>query len=136
MQIPSLTTERLKLVPPDATCADLYRRFYTNAEASKACGGPLTARAVWGRLESDIGTWTPQNFGVCALYELRGDDLVGVCGFWQGLGWPRELTWWLLPQARGRGIAKEASLAALACADEVWKWDAVQTYMQDENLEA
>lgn len=30
----------------------------------------------------------------------------------------------------------EASLAAIACAYRVWKWEEVQTYMQDENHEA
>jgi [ribosomal protein S5]-alanine N-acetyltransferase len=136
MQIPTLATDRLSLVPPDQACEELYRRFYIDAEASKAYGGPLTPGAAWNRLASDIGTWALQGFGVWAIREPKGDGLVGVCGFWQGLGWPRELTWWLLPQARGRGIAKEASLAAIERAYEVWKWESVRTYMQDENHEA
>jgi [ribosomal protein S5]-alanine N-acetyltransferase len=87
-------------------------------------------------LASDIGTWASQGFGVWAIQEPESEDLVGVCGFWQGVGWLRELTWWLLPEARGRGFAMEASLAAIACAYEVWKWEVVQTYMQDENRAA
>lgn len=133
---PTLATARLCLVPLDKACEQLYQRFYTNAEASKAYGGPLTAAAAWNRLASDIGTWTLQGFGVWAIRESQSEGLVGVCGFWQGVGWPRELTWWLVPEARGRGLAREASLAAIAHAYEVWKWDVVQTYMQDENHEA
>ena len=136
MNIPTLSTERLTLVPPDGECEDLYQRFYTNAEASKAYGGPLTQGAARNRLASDIGTWTLQSFGVWAIRELDGKNLLGVCGFWQGLGWPRELTWWLLPEARGRGIAREASLAAITCAYDIWQWQEVLTYMQDENQEA
>ncbi len=133
MKIPTLTTARLLLVPPDRDCEDLYRRFYTDGEASKTYGGPLTPGAAWSRLASDIGTWTLKDFGVWAVRDSKDRNLIGACGFWQGLDWPRELTWWLLPEARGRGFAQEASLAAIACAYEVWHWDEVQTYMQDEN---
>lgn len=136
MQVPTLTTNRLRLVPLGKECEELYQRFYTSAEASKAYGGPLTPGAAWNRLASDIGTWTLQGFGVWAIHEFHGERLVGVCGFWQGVGWPRELTWWLLPEARGRGLAKDASLVAIAHAYQVWKWAEVQTYMQDENHEA
>jgi [ribosomal protein S5]-alanine N-acetyltransferase len=136
MQIPTLTTTRLRLLPPDRGSEELYRRFYTDAHASKSYGGPLSPGGAWNRLASDVGTWHLQGFGVWAIQEKEGSALVGTCGFWQGPGWPRELTWWLLPEARGRGLAKEASLAAIDCAYESWKWERVETYMQDENREA
>lgn len=59
--------------------------------------------------------------------------MLGVCGFWQGKGWPRELTWWLLPMARGQGIALEASRAVVNHAYECFGWPEVQTYMNDNN---
>jgi [ribosomal protein S5]-alanine N-acetyltransferase len=77
-----------------------------------------------------------QGFGVWALQRRGSGDLVGVCGFWQGKGWPRELTWWLLPAARGAGLAHEASQAAVAHAYEVFGWPDVETYMSDENKSA
>ena len=61
---------------------------------------------------------------------------MGTCGFWQGKGWPRELTWWLASEARGQGIAKEASIAAITHAYSVFEWSEVQTYMNDENSAA
>ncbi len=136
MQPPTLLTSRLRLVPLGRDCDALYQRFYTDAEASKAYGGPLSPGAARSRLAADIGTWTLQGFGVWAIQEIQGARLVGVCGFWQGWGWPRELTWWLLPEARGKGFAQEASVAAIALAYDVWRWPEVQTYMNDENLEA
>ena len=136
MQIPTLTTPRLRLIPPARGAEELYRRFYTDTQASKAYGGPLTDGGARNRLASDIGAWHLQDFGVWVIQESDGERLVGTCGFWQGLGWPTELTWWLLPEARGNGLAKEASLAAVAHAYEIWRWDAVQTYMRDENHEA
>lgn len=136
MTIPTLHTERLILTAPDASCEDMYDRFYTDAEASRHYKGPLTSAAAWTRLASDIGTWHLQGFGVWAIRRRDEGDLVGVCGFWQGKGWPRELTWWLLPHARGKGIALEASRAAIAHAYRVFKWDAVETYMADSNTQA
>src|SRR5437763_1858926 len=122
MQIPTLQTQRLVLLPPSAACADLYEKFYTNAEASRAYGGPLTGGAAWSRLASDLGGWYLQGFGVWMLQRCQQGDLIGTCGFWQAKGWPRELTWWLLPEARGAGLAQEASLAAVAHAYRVFGW--------------
>src|SRR5471030_2104303 len=103
MDIPTLRTERLELIPPDRRCDDVYQRFYTDAEASRAYGGPLAPAAAWARLAYDVGAWRLQGFGVWAIRTRSEQDLVGVCGYWQGRGWPRELTWWLLPEYRGRG---------------------------------
>lgn len=133
MHIPTLHTERLSLLAPSAECADLYESFYTDAAASGAYGGPLTSAAAWSRLAADLGTWHLQGFGVWAIRRREPGDLVGVCGFWQGKGWPRELTWWLLPQARGAGIAQEASRAVIEHAYQEFKWPSVETYMNDGN---
>jgi [ribosomal protein S5]-alanine N-acetyltransferase len=136
MDIPTLTTARLLLMPPTKVCADAYERFYTDADASRAYGGPLTAAAAWTRLSADFGAWYLQGFGVWAVQRKAEADIVGVCGFWQGKGWPVELTWWLLPEARGQGLAKESSLAVVAHAYSAWNWDAVNTYMNDDNVSA
>lgn len=133
IHVPTLTTTRLTLVPPDASHEALYRRFYTDADASRAYGGPLTPAAASDRLAHDAEAWSRQGFGVWVLRRTDRRDFVGVCGFWQGPGWPRELTWWLLPEARGEGLAYEASGAAVAHAYRHLGWDSVETYMNDEN---
>ncbi|HEX7637025.1 MAG TPA: GNAT family N-acetyltransferase [Burkholderiaceae bacterium] len=136
VDIPTLESDRLVLQPLDAGCAPAYARFYTDAEASRSYNGPLTAAAAWTRLASDLGAWHLQGFGVWALRRRAEGDVVGVCGFWQGLGWPRELTWWLLPEARGQGLALEASRAALRHAYDAFGWPEAQTYMRDDNAAA
>jgi [ribosomal protein S5]-alanine N-acetyltransferase len=105
MQIPTLHTERLALVPLSAACEGLYEEFYLDAEASARYGGPLTPGAAWARLSADVGSWHLRGFGVWAVQRRERQDLVGVCGYWQGKGWPRDLTWWLLPRAP-HGIAR------------------------------
>lgn len=133
MQIPTLSTDRLDLIPPDHGCDLAYQRFYTDAEASAAYGGPLSPAAAWARLGYDIGAWHLQGFGVWALRRRDDATVIGVCGFWQGRGWPRELTWWLLPEARGKGYAHEASLAVVRHAYHAFGWESVQTYCADTN---
>lgn len=134
--IPTLHTERLALMPPDASCDALYQRFYTDAAASHHYGGPLTPGAAWARLAADRGGWALQGFGVWVIRRRAEGDLVGTCGFWQGRGWPRELTWWLLPEVRGHGLAAEASRAAIHHAYDAFGWPQVQTYMNDDNAAA
>ncbi len=134
--IPTLETPRLLLEPLDASCLPLYDAFYTDADASRAYGGPLTPGGAWTRLASDVGGWQLQGFGVWALRTRERGERIGTCGFWQGRGWPRELTWWLLPSARGAGFAAEASRAAVGHAYGAWRWAAVETYMADDNAAA
>ncbi|MBS0658373.1 MAG: GNAT family N-acetyltransferase [Verrucomicrobia bacterium] len=135
-QPPEIPTTRLRLLAPGPSCAEAYRRFYTDAAASAAYGGPLTAGQADARLAKDVAAWTQQGFGVWAVQRREQGDIIGTCGFWQGPGWPRELTWWLLPEARGQGYAKEASQTAIRHAYDVFGWAAVETYMEDANHEA
>jgi len=136
MLIPTLETPRLRLLPPSAECFIAYERFYTDPEASLAYGGPISTGAAWARLAADLGSWYLQGFGVWAVQRKADAAFIGTCGFWQGRGWPRELTWWLLPEARGQGLARESSLAAVEHAYTSFGWDEVETYMSDENLAA
>ncbi len=133
MIAPTLETLRLRLTALGPDCEAAYQRFYTDAEASAAYGGPLPPSAAGSRLASDIGTWQLQGFGVWAIRLVATAEMVGVCGFWQGKGWPRELTWWLLPSGRGQGLALEASRAVVNHAYAVFGWAEVQTYMKDDN---
>ena len=136
MNIPTLHTSRLELVAPGRECQGAYETFYTDPLASANYGGPITAGQAWARLASDIGTWSLLGFGVWAIRDQRDGNFIGTCGFWRGLGWPTELTWWLLQSARGQGFAAEASRAAIEFAYDQLGWQDVQTYMNDSNTSA
>lgn len=131
--IPTLETTRFYLRPPSLDCFDAYRQFYTDAIASKMYGGPISEELVRARLKADVGSWTLLGFGVWVIQCKDTQAIVGTCGFWQGYGWPRELTWWILPEFRGQGIATEASLCAIDHAYNQWHWERVETYMNDNN---
>jgi RimJ/RimL family protein N-acetyltransferase len=107
-----------------------------DSEASKAYGGPITKEQVLARLKADLGSWYLLGFGIWVIQLKSDNSFIGTCGFWQGKDWPIELTWWVLPKARGLGLATEASKAAICHAYKEFKWDIVKTYMTDENIAA
>lgn len=135
MHLPTLRTDRLTLQVPDASCIEAYECFYMDGSASDGYGGaPLTAEGARARLDMDQQAWQSKGFGLWVIWH-EGRP-VGACGFAQKPGWPRELTWWLLPSCRGQGLAVEASRAAIDHAYAVFGWTRVETYMKDSNAAA
>jgi [ribosomal protein S5]-alanine N-acetyltransferase len=137
MQIPTVNTERLTLRAPEAGDFPLYRGFYADASASRLYGGPLSAELAWRKLSHDIGHWALRGFGMWTLVDRESGRGVGGCGIVWPEGWPRhELTWWIVPAARRRGYALEASRAAIDWAGESLGWNGVETHMDDGNSAA
>ncbi len=133
IEVPTLETERFIMRPPSVEAFPHYEEFYTDADASRFYDGPMTVSEAWAALAMDIGYWQLQGFGVWVIEQKSDGRLLGGCGFWQDKGWPRELTWWLLPEARGKGNASEASRAAISHGYAVFGWDNIETYMDDDN---
>ncbi|MFD1795665.1 GNAT family N-acetyltransferase [Paracoccus aurantiacus] len=130
-----LTTARLTLRMPDARDHASYSAFFADAEASRFYGGPLLPYQAWERLAADIGHFMLKGFGRFVIE--KDGQVIGGCGILDVDGWPgHELTWWLLPAARGQGIAQEASRAVLAWAGTELGWPRVETHFRDENTAA
>jgi hypothetical protein len=109
-----LSTDRLILSMPSQVDYPAYVAFYSDADASTFYGGPLRPDGAWKRLAEDIGHWSLRGFGVWSLRDRKTAETLGGCGLWHPEGWPRrELTWWLLPSARGGGLATEASVRVI-----------------------
>lgn len=137
MEIPTLETERLFLRAPASEDFPIYRAFYSDPEASAFYGGPLPPALAWRKLAGDIGHWALRGFGMWTVVERSGGRTVGGCGIVWPEGWPRhELTWWIVPQARRRGYAAEASRAAIDWAYGSLGWEQVETHMKDDNIPA
>ncbi len=114
-----------------------YQAFYADAEASAFYGGPLRADQAWRVLAGHVGHWQLRGYGLWAVRDKTTGQTLGGCGFTWPEGWPRrELTWWLLPEARGRGVATETSVAAIDHAYTEYGWELVETHMDDKNLAA
>ena len=131
----SITTDRLTLRIPQARDHAAYSAFFADADASHFYGGPLLPYQAWGRLAEDIGHFALKGFGRFVIE--KDDQVIGGCGILDVDGWPgHELTWWLMPAARGQGIAQEASRGVLAWAGTELGWAQVETHFRDENLSA
>lgn len=130
----SLETSRFRLRLPEEPDFPVYKAFFENGEASHFYGGPLCADSAWRVLASHLGHWQLRGYGMWVIEPKTGADIIGGCGFVWPEGWPRrELTWWLMPQARGTGAAVEVSQAAIRHAYEVYGWPLVETHMKDDN---
>ena len=88
-------------------------------------------------LEADLDHWHRKGFGMWLLERRENRAIVGGCGIAHPDDWPsHELTWWLMPEQRGKGYASEASRAAIAFGYDTLSWPSVETHMRDENLPA
>jgi [ribosomal protein S5]-alanine N-acetyltransferase len=132
--IPELHTERLTLRAPLASDFPVYRDFFADEEASGFYGGPLEADKAWRVLATDIGHWALRGYGRWSVIERSTGLMIGGCGLWWPEGYPRsELTWWIVPEARRKGYALEASRAAVGFGYSQLGWPLVETHMNDDN---
>lgn len=132
---PVLHTQRLRLRVPCADDLEAYAAFFADAGASHFYGGPLRRDQAFGVLCRDIGHWALRGFGKFAM--IREGRTIGGCGIVHPDGWPsHELTWWLLPEARGAGLAAEASRAVLGWARGQLGLAEVETHFRDDNAAA
>ncbi|MDX2277835.1 MAG: GNAT family N-acetyltransferase [Hyphomonadaceae bacterium] len=137
MNPPKLDTERLILRAPEAGDFPTYRDFYADADASAFYGGPLPAHRAWRVLAGDLGHWRLRGYGMWSVCERATGIMIGGCGLVWPEGWPRsELTWWIIPAARRRGYALEASRAVIAFGYEILRWESVETHIDDANSAA
>lgn len=136
-QIPTLKTERLELRGPTGEDYSVYRDFFADGDASHFYGGPMEADRAWRVLATDLGHWALRGYGRWSVVERATGQMVGGCGLWWPVGYPRsELTWWIAPFARRHGYALEASRAAVAFGYDTLGWELVETHMNDENVAA
>lgn len=137
-QIPTLETERLVMRGPAADDFAAYQAFYDVSDIT--VGGYRGNRShaeVRAILDRDIAHWVANGFGIFMLCDKANGAIYGGAGLSHPDDWPsHELTWWLMPQARGTGIATEASRAVISWGYDVLGWPRVETHMRDENLPA
>lgn len=135
---PVITTDRLILRAPDQEDLAAYTAFYAASDV-KVGGyrGGRSADEVGAIVERDIRHWRDKGFGMFVVRGRTDGDVVGGVGLSHPDDWPsHELTWWLMPLARGKGYATEASRAVISWAYQTLGWARVETHMRDENTPA
>ncbi|NEO29512.1 MAG: GNAT family N-acetyltransferase [Symploca sp. SIO3C6] len=134
--MPDLETARLKLRKFTLDDADDLYRIYDNPEVMKYVGnGARTRKETEAGLLSMIQHWQQHDFGMWAVIHQQDHILIGRCGLCfldktteVELGYLFDKFYW------GRGLATEASLAALKYGFEVVKLKRIVAVAKPENL--
>jgi RimJ/RimL family protein N-acetyltransferase len=122
IQIPEITTARLRLRAPSVSDHARELEFYSSDHAHFV-GGQKGPYDTWSTIVSRIGHWAVRGYGFWHLDELETGRYVGRCGCLMPYGWPEpEIGWSLMPDATGKGYATEAARAARAHAYDVLGW--------------
>jgi RimJ/RimL family protein N-acetyltransferase len=132
----TLETERLVLRRFTADDHTAYAAMYADPEVMRfiGAGGPLPADAAWRAIASVLGHWELRGYGLWAVTLRDGGELVGHAGFLDPMGWPGFELGYLFARAHwGRGLALEATQAALKVAREVLKRERVISLIRPLN---
>jgi RimJ/RimL family protein N-acetyltransferase len=125
VEIPIITTERLRLRAPTEQLFESYVAMWSDPAVVRFIGGrPFSQEETWARLLKYIGHWALKRFGFWMVEELSTSNLVGEIGFAEhkrkitpSLEGIPEMGWAFAAEYHGRGYASEAMRAALGWAD-------------------
>lgn len=110
-----LETDRLRLRMFRESDLDAYAEMCGDPEVMKYLGsGPMSRAEAWRNMAMVLGHWGLRGYGLWAVEERDGGELVGRVGCWRPEGWPGlEISWALRRAFQGRGYATEAGRASL-----------------------
>ncbi|WP_254695361.1 GNAT family N-acetyltransferase [Oceanicola sp. D3] len=133
LNIPVIETERCILRAPEERDFPAAVAF-GESERSKWVGGPYPRRAAWGVLLASIGHWALRGYGQWMIEDRATGEAAGRTGFLFNDGWHEpEIGWWLHDGFEGRGLAFEATQAALAYGAEHFGIDGPISYIRQGN---
>ncbi len=131
--IPTLHTERLTLRPIAEADFDAVAAFY-ESEQSSMYGGPCDRATAWRKFAAWFGHWELRGYGPWAIEQRSTGEFIGWTGLWSPEGWPEpEITYALLPDHHGQGLATEAAGRALQSAYEDFGWTTAVSVIDDRN---
>ena len=121
MLVPRIRTSRLELRGWKAGDLGAYAAINADPRVGEWLGGVIDARESERRLRAYVEHWRERGFGLWAVAERSGGQLVGRAGFmhwddWTASEHDAEVGWTSAPDVWGRGYATEAAGAALEWA--------------------
>jgi RimJ/RimL family protein N-acetyltransferase len=111
-----LETERLVLRMFQESDTDAYAEMVADPEVMRFLGGgqPVPRAEAWRNMAMILGHWHLRGYGMWAVEEKAGGEMLGRVGCWRPEGWPGlEVGWTLRRRFWGRGYATEAARAAI-----------------------
>lgn len=133
VDIPELSTSRLKLRGPTESDFDDFAAFYASPR-SKHVGGPMTREVAWRQFASLWGHWLLRGYGRWMLERKDNGQVVGNVGLWYPEGWPEpEIGWTLYANGVNQGFATEAALASREYAYQTLGWTTLISLIAPDN---
>lgn len=119
LEIPVLTTERLRLTGLSERHFELYSAMLADPSSTRYVGDgqPLDRMNAWRSMAMLIGHWALRGYGMWAVELKETGEFIGRVGLHNPEGWPDlELGWMLRPEHRHQGYATEAARCVLEYA--------------------
>lgn len=131
---PTLHTERLTLRPPAAEDFEPFAAFAADAEAARYLGGALGREQAFRAWCAIAGAWIVRGYSMFSVIERSTGRWVGRVGPWMPEGWPgTEVGWGIVRDAQRQGYAKEAAIASIDYAFDVFGFETVIHCIDPEN---
>ncbi len=123
MDGPVIETERLILRVPTQADFPAWTAYMQDEEAARFIGGVMAPSVAWRGMASIVGSWALQGHGMFSLIEKATGEWIGRAGPWFPQDWPgTEVGWGIIRSRWGRGLALEASIAAMDFAVHRLGW--------------
>lgn len=114
-EIPTVTTERLRLRAFRSSDLDAYSAMQANPEVMRymVMGRTSTRGEVWRTMLMSLGSWALRGYGMWACEKIDDEVFVGSVGIFYPLDWPEpEIAYSFDQPFWGYGFATEAAGAA------------------------
>lgn len=130
-----LETARLTLRPVRQGDTPAFVAFYSDPEVMAIRKyGVLDAGAARLQVQKMLDHWTTHGFGMWVVEERSSREFAGECGLrWREEEPDVELSYGLIPQFRGRGLATEAAQAALNYAADALGLECIVALSRGDN---
>ncbi len=131
--IPTLETERLILRAPRLEDFEGFAAFFAS-DRSVYEDGPIGRVQAWKEFCADAALWSFRGYGALSIEDRATGAYLGETGIFQPVHYPEpELGWIVMPEAEGKGIAREAALAVRDWAYRVRGLGALVNYIDPGN---
>lgn len=131
--IPTLFTERLVLRAPRLEDYPAFGAHFMSPRSEHE-GGPLNRTGAWKEFATAAAGWTLRGYGSLSIEDRASRAYLGEVGIYRLATYPEpEIGWMVLPEAEGKGIAREAALALRAWAYATFGWTTLVSYIGAEN---
>jgi RimJ/RimL family protein N-acetyltransferase len=114
---PTIETERLLMRQWRPADVEPYGRMLADPATARFIvpgAKPVPPEYAWDHAAVMAGHWAMHGMGMFVLEDRANGGFLGRVGAWSPPGWfGLEVGWGIVPEARGKGIAFEAAVAAV-----------------------